>query len=397
MAMIVWNSIPKSIIRISLIILVSGPVYTVVCQQKPLKELNRQMLIFYQQGKFDSAIQVAEEMLRQIQKQKPRSYPTIATAHYNIGLLRKKRFQVNHPIGQKHPKINRRQYRKTFGQNREDHKIAEKEFRKVFGIYDSESLKDSMELASAKSELAWLLYNSDIYLPHTRSLKARINRAEKLYSESVSLFGKLSGKESDETISSVFSFALFHEKQVAFEMSLPLYKRFVGSVEKKYGPTSEIMIPALWSLAGIYVSSENLEEAQNTVNKISRILGRSEKLPEAEFILNKRLVSSSPEDEERRFFGSYYVGGMHANLAREIEANQELLSIRSYKRVLVRVACDESGKVISAEAQTKDRSLKKTAEKTVLKWKIRPFEYQGRRQRLKGYLSFVGKFGPGHN
>jgi len=353
--------------------------------------LERKILVLYQQGKLDDAIQLTEKVLTLTKNFPSVSSADLATAHYNTALLRKKRFQRdNKRISNE--KLSLKELRKLWIQNRQDRKVSEKKFWAVIRIHKKVIRMPSLQLADAQTELAWLLFNPVKHYTIDIRDGIRLKRAEKLYSESIKLRESLLGKDSDEVISSVFSFAEFYTSQSYFEKAIPLYERFVAAIGKKHGKSKMILLPALRSLANIFVTTNNPSVARKFLVKISKITGKKEALPEPNIVLNKRLVNF--RNWRTRDFRKHDYFDLSRLPASVVPRFYKDTRKYKYKRVLVKIISDASGNIISVEAKHKIKKLRKNAEKEVRTWKLKPFMHDGQKKGFIGYLIYYGTVGP---
>lgn len=354
--------------------------YSQTTQTSETQTLLRQILLHYQQGDFDKAIPLAEKVLIIEKNNTKRTPQSLATAHYNVALLRKKRFQLNNKIiGKDIADKNLRT--KHFKLLDEDGKESEKQFREVIEIHkkiEKPSLQDSLQLASTKNELAWLLYNyrrlwTVSLLGYSK--QGRFKEAEDLYGSAVKINEKLLGRDANKTLSTIFNFAEFYRRHANFEKSLPLFERFVSTFKKKHGENNKTLLPSLYSMAEIFVAVDKVEKARKVMDLISKIKQSEENLPEANYVLNWRLIKGKMGREDRSF-NNYGLG-------RPLYSKSSRI-----KKVTVKILVDESGNVIESNAISDQDKLKTEAEKNVKEWKFRPFELNGEKSKMRGYAIY---------
>lgn len=352
--------------------------------------LQKQILIFYQQGNFDKAIPLAEKVLKLEKKKSTKSPQSLATANYNIALLRKKRLIINKDKVTNWQNVGKKELRNAYKTNDEDALKADKHFREVIKIHKMEiarpTLNESLQLASTQSELAWILYNHN-FPAKKIGFKERLITAEEFYKSAFSLYKTLLGDDANETISVTFNFAEFYTKQANFEKALPLYQRFISTATKKYGDDKKIILPALTSIAKIFVTIDKMKEAVNTINLISRITKNRELLPPANHTLNSRITENKNAKDpgfRRDSFNSWQVSDTSSYANR-------YPSVTSYvtKRVRVKILVDEKGEVIDATSNYENRVLRNEAVANVKRWKFRPFELDGKKSKMNGYAIYV--------
>jgi hypothetical protein len=175
-------------------------------------------------------------------------------------------------------------------------------------------------------------------------------------------------------------------RYVKFEKALSNYQRFISTIEKKYGEDQKILIPALNSVADILVATNDDEKAKEIIKRITEIGGKEKDFPEADFILNGRMISpeSSAKVSDKRVFAAQYT----YTPTYRIILLSPMMTNSTYKSVPVKVLIDEDGGIIEATANIKDEKLKKEAEEAVKEWRFYPFEYEGKRTKLRGYVIF---------
>lgn len=354
------------------------------------QKLLNQILNFYKESNFDKAIPLAEQFLKLEKKSSEKNPQSLSTAHYNVALLRKKRFQITRE------KLNESDLDKDLRKDlikkfEEDAERSEAEFREVIKIHEDHiknpSKNDSLQLASTQNELAWILYNYQNYLFSSYKIENRNEEAEKLYLSAISSHENLLGKDADETLSVIFNLAEFYRKHIYFEKALPLYERFVNSVKNKYGEKNNILLPSLYSITEILITLGDTKQAQTFLDVISDIKGSKEKMPEANYVLNKRLVKGNGKtDDKSTIINLVDLGKLFDPNAVSFRGSLE--REQRTKTIFVKVSVDENGEVTEATANTDDKDLGKEAESKVKDWKFKPFKLNGKSGKMQGYVIY---------
>lgn len=352
-------------------------------QSSETQKLNREIADLYQKGKYDKAISLAEKLVEN--ERKSNNPQNLATALTNLAILRKERFQaVKRELAATEPEakagIPRAQMEARIAKGKNmgaDGEVAEKLFREVLEIYQTKLKTETAQLATAQNELAWLTYNY-FKAPETQTdaatrtdnARARIDEAEKLFTQALALREKLLGAEDDATLATVFDFAEFYRKWVNYEKAMPLYNRFLTVEQKKYGANDKNIVPALRAYAQLLVTTDGAAEAAETVKQISAITGKPETLPEANENVTLRIARS---DLDR---------------LNQLPINEDVL--RRYRGAIrIRVTIGENGKIAEADALVDDDKLKAKIEESIRRLNFRPFQAAGGARKIRGYVSYA--------
>lgn len=345
--------------------------------------MNQKVAELYRQGKFDEAIPISEKVVA-IEKKIAKNSETHAIALMNLGMLHKERLKTL----QKLPEPAKPEILNGLSERiGDDARKAEKSLRDSLEIYVSLGNGEGLSAALIKNELAWVL-NNHIPFPTPGGPGARIDEAERLYTESLAAQEKLTGAESDATLRSVLGFGDFYMRWVNFEKALPFYERYLGAVEKKLGASSKALVPALRGLLEVFVIADRNKDAEELAQRISVIKGEPEPLP----ITSPRLalrgrkiarvrISNFPSPDlfdHPNFLLSYPYG-----------IGQVPITIRpKVKRVVVNILVDETGNVIEAKVADKSVNEASEIEKAALSSKFRPFIYKGESRKMRGSLVY---------
>jgi tetratricopeptide (TPR) repeat protein len=359
----------KKILLFVLLYTISTPLaFSQNNQLAEAQKLTRQAYALYQQGKFDEAIALAEKVVNVEKNSSNKNLQNLAVAVLNLALLQKEYYWILKKD------LSRKDISKEQSDKSRDKRVAysqniEESLYEVIKIYKDKLKSESPQLASAQIELAKFLdrFNEEGVDPLYKS------EIVSLYSEGLGLREKLLGTGDDLTIATILDAANFYQKIGEFEKSLPLYEKYIQSVEAKYTNKSELLLPALRASAALLAAIENENEANEIVKRISLITGKTEKLPEASLNLTIRNKAN-----------------------KSLELIEDSNTMRSYlkkqKWLLVNVVIDENGRIIEAKAgnvQEKDifgKNIPEKAEKDVFDWKFKPFVYKGMSRKIKGII-----------
>lgn len=347
------------------ILLIAGSVFS----QTSSKEYTDQAYQFYQQGKFEKAIDSAEKVVK-IEKSNQQTDSTsyvnalLNLARINQGYLIKLQNENENKEGSFSEKV---EIYKRIARIASD---TEKYLREIIKINEKDGRAQSVQNGNAKVELSILMqkFNPE---PSVQTSRSRIDEAEKLLTEALSTSEKVSGKDDDKTLEIVLQFGDFYNKYVNFEKALPFYERYIetaGRVNKIY-PDMENALRAYASIMSVTFQEE---KAKETLEKIEKITKKKEEPKTKKVYLNLRskdavgVTSNRPRSREN-------LGGLKST------------------RVPVKVVVDENGKIIEAAAESDNEKIRKRAESEVSKWSVRPFSYQGTAHKMRGYLTFEDK------
>ncbi len=366
-----------SAIALSIILLFFSPAYS----QETKEDFTKKAYDFYQQGKFEKAVESAEKVVKLEKSSKSQGSVSYINALVNLARI-KQGFLVDlqNKFGDKN--IIARESIEIIKKISQIAGETEKHLREIIQINESDGRAQTAQTADVKSELASLVqkYNPTT-VPSVESSRGRIDEAEKLLAESLLINEQIRGNEDNKTLAVVLQSGDFYLKYVNFEKALPFYERYIETTEKKHGVNPPELADALRSYSSIMFTTFQDKKATDALEKIERITQKKELKPELKY-LNLRSrdavafsVSISESSSNRR------------NLVAASRANS--VSKTNTIRVPVKVVVDENGKVVEATADSKDEKLRARAEQEVAKWSVRPFSYQGAAQKMRGYLTYV--------
>ncbi len=359
----------------------------VFAQDGPLSEsqkLGSQIAAFYQAGKFAEAIPLAEKVV-EIEKKDSKTAEPYAISLLNLAMLHKERAkQLKYQIGT----LPGDDLSKTYKTIDNDIKTAEELMRDSLKVYAGLSLNESLPVASLKYELAWILSNQQTFVIMPQNIRAKIDEAEKLYTEALAVQEKAAGNESDTALRTVLALGDFYTRWINFEKALPFYERYISAYEKNAGVTSRALVPALRGVAEIMVVTDRPAMAQELIKRVNLLTGRQEALmsPKPNLALRAKKIEkvSSAKflpPEKANDFSYIFSYSTGAGLI------SPMGSFRTMS-VLVNILVDEKGDVVEATVE-KDIKDKSVIEKAAMQSKFRPFSYKGETQKMRGTILYV--------
>lgn len=383
------------------------------------------MASFYQQGKLDEAIPVAEKIVKLEREKKSPNQQNLLTSLENLSQLKSERFKQT-LAELVSPDLKPDKVRNLLEKMRKDGTENEVIYREALALGENNPNIPKEQITGIKNNFAWLLYK---YFPNQANLPVgfdklskdqfdslnrsrfyeRINEAEKLYNEALKMSETAFGADNDITLLSLYNFAEFNLAKGNFEAAINQYKRFINVIEKKYGENSKDLVPPLESYVKILIATNQNDLVMDVISRIVRITGKSKQVPKS--LLNISLRSdksfetiNSPLVEQRQrsnsdrvymsrqgslitsgvtgeSFGIASISG--STFGKSYYDNPQAVKII---RIPVRIVIDENGNPIETEAMTDDKEFKISAEKNVIQWKFRPFMIDGKPMKITGYV-----------
>ncbi len=344
--------------------------------------LNQQIAALYRQGKFDDAIPIAEKVVAN-EKKAAKNTENHALALANLAQLYKEKAKL---IRSRMAQIDARDRFRAAQTSRDAADSAKKLYREALDIYRSISGDESAAAASAKGELAWVVYNF-LVSDSIRESREQIDEAEKLYTESIATQDKLSSTPTELLLRTNLNFADFYMRYVNFEKAIPLYERYLAGEESKYGPRSEGLLPALRAFVKIYSITSRDDDAKAMTDRISGITGKHEGLDidYPALTVRSRGIAKVKADG----FVSTDFSDLDASFSSARASTNAITPRNQYsmKTLAVNVVVNENGDVIDAKAATLSK-YSKQIEEAAMASKIRPFSYKGVPQNLRGKIMF---------
>jgi tetratricopeptide (TPR) repeat protein len=344
--------------------------------------LNQRIAALYQQGKFKEAIPIAEKVVgAEKRREKGEIY---AMALSNLAQLQKKYAeQLAGSLAGK----DIRQRVLYVDEISESAGKAKKLFGEAVDQFRTLNLEESMPVASAKAELASVVYH---FIVGKTAVEARgeIDNAEKLYLESIDTFDRLTPTPSDLELKAILSFGDFYRHYVNFEKAIPLFERYIAAVEHKDGPKSKDLIPALRAMMEIYFITDRDDDAKMTADRLSSITGKEEVVVPVWPTLTMRSRGIiSPKES-----GFFHVGvsdndsnDIHSMIA--LAAEMSSTGRVATKKLTVHVVVGENGEVVEAKATTVSK-YDKQLEEAALASKFRAFSYNGVARKMRGSIVY---------
>lgn len=357
---------------------------TEIAAQAPATDsqtLNQQIASLYQQGKFDDAIPIGKRVV-EIENKAGESSETYAIALMNLGMLYKERMRI---LQKKRGSIKFEELAAFNEKVNDDTKNAEESFRRSLAVYTKLGQNESISSAALKDELGWVLHNN-VAIPTTGGPRARIDEAEKLFTEVLLAREKLGGAESSPALKSVLDFGNFYMRWINFEKALPFYERYVSTVEKNDGLNSKSLVPALRGMAELMVVTDRPNEARELAKRISLITGKAEDIPQTSpsLALRGRKI-------ERVKIKRFTVADAFDNPYSSLSYPNGDMPVGGRVRIRhigVNILVDGEGNV--ADAKVIDPSAKDYVEiiAAARRSKFRPYSYKGVAQKMRGTLIY---------
>jgi len=340
--------------------------------QETKKTLTEKALTLYQQGKFEKAIEAAEKVVALEKASQPQDTPSyvnslINAARMKLGYI----IETQNKLGGK--SLTAREKIELYEENSRTASDAEAFLRQALQLNETGGRGQTAQTADIKSELAMLVqqYNPTTK-PSIENSRGRIDDAEKLLTESLLLNEQIRGKDDDKTLSVVLQSGNFYLRYVNFEKALPFYERYIQATEKKGSKNNPELANALRSYASILFVGFQDKESADAVKKLEEITQKKE-----------------PQFEDFNFqLRSKDAVAYSSKISRTLTGSISASSSKAV-RVRVKVVVDENGKVIEADAGNKDEKINARAEQEVSKWFIRPFSYNGKTHKMRGFLTYV--------
>ena len=390
--------------------------------------LNKQVAESFQKGDYDSAISMAEQLVKIERDSKPVKSANLATALENLAQIKFARYSRNSGDINS-PGNNKKDLKGLVERSQADAKDAEAKYREALSLVQGGSADANAQIASIKTNLAWLLYNFfpfDANLPvafdklsrdkfdalnKARVLK-RVNEAERLYHDVLTSTGDAAGSFSDQQLLALFNIAEFESAMGKFEQAIPHYEKCIESTEKKYGKKSQSLVQPLQSYSKVLAATGQDDAAFEAISRLVRVTGKTAQMPKTMLNLSMRsddafTSTNSPDVEERAKANSERAGmssrggiilsgatGEYAGTSAQATSTfgkQYYDTNRAIRvvRVLVSVSVDEKGKVFEAKALTGDSENRTAAEKRVKGWSFQPYQSSGKPGKLKGYVECI--------
>lgn len=250
---------------------------------------------------------------------------------------------------------------------------------KALEYYEKNGNKPTLELADVKFTLARLISTDfDAISTETRAFLTT-NEVEKFYTDALDIRAVNLGRAHDVTLNTLSEFANFCVVWARFENAIYLYENYISLLEKKYGPGANLLITPLRRYAAALVSVDMNIEAEKVIERLSKLTGNKEQLPEP--------------DQDLAIRGKGYASEKDLAITKSVRFGQRsgvrlMLRAKFFKgSYKVFVVVDENGNVESAKAVSgKEEKSFKSIEERISKWKFYPFSYKGVAHKMKGVV-----------
>lgn len=372
-----------------LFVLTALPICAQFAESSEIQTINKKIIILYQEGKIDEAIEVSERAVKLAEKTNLLDFALMSA---DLGLLKKKRFEKILQLFLSVPEIitdTNLMIKKA--KNDFDH--AEKLFSGAIEVSKTQKINKDVS-ALWKSDLAGLFvsYEKAYFLPRKKA-KSQLNEAVNLYTEAISDFDASANKNEDLILPAVFQLAELFIADAKFEEALQLYQRFVKS-SKNTKNNFQRVISALRVMVSIFGMIYNQNEITETISEIASISGENEKVSPSDFNLFGRI--NTPQLNKAKILAKLqahdylYKRPYPKNSRRTDSISENLTDVNLARLVSVQVdiLVDETGKVIEARGKSKDAKANQKAESEVTNQVFKPFIYNGTPKKMRGYVVY---------
>lgn len=349
-------------------------------QDTEISKLNQNIAALYQQGKFDDAIPLAEKVVS-IEKKAAKNSMAYAVAVTNIAQLNKEKAKAIRA------NLSKFEPRNRFGALSESKAAAEKAkryYREALEVYKTFNGEGSAPAIAVKNELAWIVYSFTVSDSIGES-RAQIDEAEKLYMEALAASDALAPADVDLQMLTLNNFGDFYMKFVNFEKALPLFERSIKAGESKYGEKGQQLLGGLRGLFEIYLITGQDSAMAATKTRVEAISRTTEQTPK-----NRDLTARSRGIARVDANGFFHTDLTDLDRSYKTTAEiQKMLTPGQYvvKSIEVELIVNEDGTVSEAKVITPSKYTKQI-EEAAMASKFRPFEYNGKRQKIKGKIYF---------
>ena len=188
------------------------------------KRLNQQVIQLYQEGKYSTAIPLAERVLAIREKVLGKEHPDVATSLNNLALLYS---------------------------NQGNYQQAEPLYQRSLAIWEKVLGKEHFSVATSLNNLAELYREQGNY-----------QQAEPLYQRSLAIREKLLGKEHPAVATSLNNLALLYQARGNYQQAEPLLQHALAIREKVLGKEHPDVAKSLNNLALLYRAQGNYQQAE---------------------------------------------------------------------------------------------------------------------------------------
>ena len=231
------------------------------------KRLNQQVVQLYKEGKYSTAIPLAESVLTIREKVLGQEHPLVAESLNNLAGLYKKQgnYQKAESLYQRSLAINE----KVLGPEHPD--VAQSlnnlallyreqgNYQKAESLYQHSLAIDEKVLGQEHPDFALTLDN----LAELYEAQGNYQKAEPLYKRSLAIKEKVLGKEHPSVATSLNNLAGFYDAQGNYREAEPLLQRSLAIREKVLGPEHPSVANSLNNLAALYDAQGNYQKAES--------------------------------------------------------------------------------------------------------------------------------------
>ncbi|MBE9210703.1 tetratricopeptide repeat protein [Nostoc sp. LEGE 06077] len=207
---------------------------------KEAQELNKQVEQLYKEGKYTTALPLAERTLAIREKILGKEHPDVASSLNNLALLYRAQGKYQQ---------------------------AEQLYVRSLAIYEKILGKEHTFVATSLNNLAVL-----------NQLQGKYQQAEPLYLRALAILEKVLGKEHPDIASSLNNLALLYRVQGKYQQAEALYLRSLAIFEKILGKEHISVATSLNNLAGFYHSQGKYQQAESlylrSLSILEKILGK---------------------------------------------------------------------------------------------------------------------------
>ena len=354
----------------------------IFAQDADVRTLNQQIATLYQQGNFDDAVPLAVKVIV-IEKKAAKNSVGHAMALTNLGQINKEKAKALRANLKKFEPQNR------FGALSESKASAErakKYYREALNIFKELKAENTQPAIALKNELAWIVANFTVSDSIGES-RSQIDEAERFYSEALTAADSLTPADVDTQMFTLQNFGDFYMKFVNFEKAQPLYERYLQLGEAKYGAKAKQLASGLRGMYEIYMFTDQAEEAKDVLSNLVKITGNTAK-PEIIFpVLTARSRGIAKVKADGFFYTDLTDLDRSWTTTREIQRKLTPPGQFTTKWIEVEILVGEDGNVTEAKVLTPTKYTDVVTE-AALASKLRPFEYNGKRQKIRGKLIF---------
>ncbi|MBE9004106.1 CHAT domain-containing protein [Fortiea sp. LEGE XX443] len=229
-------------------------------------ELNQQVDKLYQEGKYTTAIPLAERALAIREKVLGKEHPDVATSLNNLAFLyqRQGKYQQAESLYQRSLAIRKKVLGKEHPavatslnnlaelyRAQEKYQQAEPLYLRALAIWEKVLGQEHLNVASSLNNLALLYLAQDNY-----------QQAEPLFQRSLAIAEKIFGKEHPNVATSLNNLAQLYDAQGKYQQAEPLYQRSLAIREKVLGNEHPDVATSLNNLAALYRVQGKYQQAE---------------------------------------------------------------------------------------------------------------------------------------